>query len=75
MRGEKRVESTMIGYEPIGMTWGWLGMGLAWLVPIILAALLIHLFTEPHARPQGQAEPSEPPDREQQALGTTRHAS
>lgn len=65
----------MIGYESFGMAWGWVGMFVAWLVPIILAALLIHLFTEPHARPQGQAEPREPPDREQQALGTTRHAS
>lgn len=65
----------MIGYEPIGMTWGWLGMGLAWLVPIILAALLIHLFTESHARPPGKAEASKPPGRAPEALGTTRHAS
>jgi len=65
----------MIGYEPIGMAWGWLGMILAWLVPVILAALLIHLFTKPHARPQGKAEASVPSDRKQETLGATRYLS
>jgi len=45
----------MYGYEHGGMAWGWPGMILMWLIPVLLIVLVVRLFVGKKDEPAGRA--------------------
>ncbi|MBK7648280.1 MAG: SHOCT domain-containing protein [Betaproteobacteria bacterium] len=45
----------MYGYEHGGMAWGWPGMILMWLIPVLLIVLVVRLLAGKKGEPPGRA--------------------